>query len=49
MQSDSIGAPLFAEHMPMHVVERGPKRVVLETEFTGPHLSAAGTVHGASQ
>ena len=46
MRNESRGAPLFAEHMPTHVVERGPERVVLETEFSGPHLNAAGTVHG---
>ncbi|MCZ6875639.1 MAG: PaaI family thioesterase [bacterium] len=46
MRNDIRGAPLFAEHMPTQVVERGPDRVVLETEFTPPHLNAAGTVHG---
>ena len=46
MRNDIRGAPLFAEHMPTQVVERGPDRVVLETEFTPPHLNAAGAVHG---
>ena len=46
MRNDIRGAPLFAEHMPIHVVERGPDSLVLETEFTPLHLNAAGTVHG---
>ena len=46
IRNDIRGAPLFAEHMPTQVVERGPNGVVLETEFTPLHLNAAGTVHG---
>ncbi len=46
MRNDVRGAPLFAEHMPIQVLERGPDRVVLETTFSTPHLNAAGTVHG---
>ena len=46
MRNDMRGAPLFAEHMPIQVVERGPDSVVLETEFTPLHLNATGTVHG---
>lgn len=46
MRNDVRGAPIFAEHMPIQVIERGPEGVVLETEFTAPHLNAAGTVHG---
>ncbi len=46
MRDQARGAPLFAEHMPIHVIERSPNGVVLETEFAAPHLNAAGTVHG---
>lgn len=46
MRNDIRGAPIFAAHMPTQVIERGPERVVLETEFTATHLNAAGTVHG---
>ncbi|ETW92991.1 MAG: hypothetical protein ETSY1_41200 [Candidatus Entotheonella factor] len=46
IRNDIRGAPLFAEHMPTQVIERSPDGVVLETEFTAPHLNAAGTVHG---
>lgn len=46
MRNDVRGAPLFAEHMPIQVLERGPAGVILETMFSAPHLNAAGTVHG---
>ena len=46
MRNHVRGAPLLSEHMPTRVVERAPGRSVLETNFTSPHLNAAGTVHG---
>lgn len=46
MKNESRGAPLFAEHMPIQAIARGPEGIILETEFAAPHLNAAGTVHG---
>tara|TARA_R110002167_G_scaffold82885_1_gene225787 strand:- start:855 stop:1277 length:423 start_codon:yes stop_codon:yes gene_type:complete len=39
-------APIYSEHMPTRVLERGGGRFVIETEFTAQHLNAVGAVHG---
>ena len=39
-------APIYSEHMPTRVLERGGGRFVVETDFTAEHLNAVGAVHG---
>lgn len=46
VQNDVRGAPIFAEHLPLRVIERQDGLMLLEAEFTSQHLNAAGTVHG---
>jgi uncharacterized protein (TIGR00369 family) len=46
IRNDVNAAPIFSQHLPMQVMERGPGRLVLAAAFDEIHLNAAGIVHG---
>ncbi|WP_417518708.1 PaaI family thioesterase [Minwuia sp.] len=46
IRNEIRATPIFADHMPIRVVEKRSGFYVLETEFTDYHLNAAGAVHG---
>lgn len=38
--------PLMSRNLPIHVVEEGGGRFVIETELTADHLNRGGAIHG---
>jgi uncharacterized protein (TIGR00369 family) len=46
IDTDIDTGPLMSQTLPIHVVEAGNGRFVIETEMTAGHLNLGGAVHG---